>query len=71
MKTQINIGPYLNSHAKQPRGRGYWAFCPTMHYRQADYIDHSFFVSGTYAEAKAQAVEHFTKLGFASAVTLP
>jgi hypothetical protein len=71
MKTQINISPYINSHAKQPRGRGYWAFCPTSQHRDADYIDHSFFVSGSYAEAKARAVKHFTKLGIASAVTLP
>jgi hypothetical protein len=71
MKTEISTCMYEASHRKSPRGRGSWAFCDETKYRQSDYLNHTIFISGTYAEAKKIAVQTFTKQGIEFAYALP
>lgn len=50
---------YEMAHGKAPKGRGSWAFCPRQNYNDSNYLDHTVWFSGTYAEARKQAKAHF------------
>lgn len=53
MATRFNTSPYFNSHMKQPRGRGCWAF---RMFKDGEVIISP---SMTYAEAKKWAIVAF------------
>lgn len=68
MHVTITETPYVTAHAKAPRGRGYWGFCPANCWNTADYLNHVFWFSGTFADAKAAARRHFAAAGVAFVV---
>lgn len=68
---EFNTTRYEMSHARAPRGRGYWGFCPREHYNANNYIEHTFFAGGTYTEARAAAAAHFRTLGITEIIVCP
>lgn len=59
-------GPYFRSYARRPAGHGYWFFqaSATREARDADLYGEPVAFTGTYAEAKAEALAHFTGPAF-------
>jgi len=55
----FNTRRYEASHDKSPRGFGAWGFCDEQHYDKPDYLDHVMWSTGTFADAKRAAREHF------------
>ena len=53
-----------------PKGRGMWAFGP-QNARISQSLEQAFWVSGEYAEAKEEAIEHFAALGIQRIEVLP
>lgn len=65
MTIRITTATYLRSHGKSPRGQGNWAFAPST--RESAYaaeIDYDQIVwfSGSYTDARRQAIEYFTRI---------
>jgi hypothetical protein len=56
---EFSTREYEMAHGKQPRGQGSWAFCPAQAYNLTNYLDHVKWFSGTFAQARKQAKEHF------------
>ena len=63
MKMQINTAEFVNGHGKTPKGYGNWAFwlgCDTSD------INKAYFFTGTFTEAKKQAVAKARELGIST-----
>jgi len=56
---EVSTHAYERNYGKKPRGYGSWAFCPAEHYNDGDYLDHTKFFQGTFAEARKAAREHY------------
>jgi hypothetical protein len=63
VKTKIETEKYFGAYLKQPKGFGRWAFCPSKQWNTPDYLEHCFWFTGTYSEAKKAAIAHFTAKG--------
>lgn len=68
-KSQVSVytGAYKSSHGKEPRGYGSWAFGYT---RNPDISDVEWY-TGTYAEAKKQAIAEAANTGHRSIFVQP
>ncbi len=53
---EVDTIDYVCAHGREPRGRGCWMFCTVDPRRNADYLNHMIQVTGTYTEARSQAV---------------
>lgn len=47
------------AHGRRPSGRGSWAFCDEQHANSNDYLEHTFWFTGLYSDAKRAARKHF------------
>lgn len=65
----VSDQPYRQSHIAPPRGRGSWAFCPENRWTGENYLDHTQWFRGTYAQARQQAKQAFR--GETTIVCLP
>jgi hypothetical protein len=58
-RIEFDTSKFERAHGKAPRGTGSWAFCPAGLYDRANYLDHVFWHSGSYGQAKRAAAAHF------------
>lgn len=63
----VHTHVYNFTHAKEPKGRGRWAF---SNHRNPEPEQIKFYY-GTYTEARKQAVTEFAKMGLNSIYVLP
>jgi len=54
---ETNTTEYVNSHGKEPRGRGLWLLKLTGTDGEGRYTDETYMVAGTLAQARKQAVK--------------
>ncbi len=66
LRVEFNTNVFEASHGRAPRGRGSWAFAETRHAEGAAII----WASGTYAEAKRQAIAKVKAMGVRGEIEL-
>ena len=55
--------PFVQTHARSPRGRGSWAFVPSPYHGSGIELDHTVFSpSMTYTEARKWARQRFASI---------
>lgn len=61
---QVNDAQFQGAHGKKPSGHGAWAFSKHKNHNPDVHSDEDMFQhTGKYAEAKKEAVKHFTTKG--------
>jgi hypothetical protein len=62
-RVEVSNRQYMSDHGAAPRGRGNWAFCDANKYGRYDYLDYVLWFSGSFSDARRQAVKAFAAKG--------
>lgn len=70
-KTLASTSAFVASHRKQPRGFGFWMFCPADKWNATNYVDYCKSYSGEYRDALQRAKRDFAAAGIRTIVVCP